>query len=162
MLLCGPSTLTRGEREMIATFVSAGNECAFCCASHRAVAAQHLGGDYALVDAVKRDPAAAPISPKLKALLAIADRVRVDGKDVSDEDIAAARRAGATDLEIHDTVLISAAFCMFNRYVDGLAAWTPDDSHAYEEMGRRIVHEGYVRPAGARSASAAVDVQRRR
>jgi uncharacterized peroxidase-related enzyme len=145
VLLRGPSTLTSGEREMIAAFVSAGNECAFCCASHRAAAAHHLDGDYALVDAVKRDPASAPISAKLKALLAIADRVRVDGKQVNEENVEAARLAGATDLEIHDTVLIAAAFCMFNRYVDGLATWTPDDSTAYEEMGRRIAKEGYLR-----------------
>jgi uncharacterized peroxidase-related enzyme len=145
VLLRGPSTLTSGEREMIAAFVSAGNECAFCCASHRAAAAHHLGGDYTLVDAVKRDPAAAPISAKLRALLAIAERVRVDGKQVRTEDIEVARRAGASDLEIHDTVLIAAAFCMFNRYVDGLAAWTPDDSVVYDEMGRRIAEQGYLR-----------------
>ena len=149
MLLRGPSTLTRGEREMIAAFVSAGNQCAFCCASHRAVAAHHLNGNYELVDAVKRDPRTAPVSPKLKALLAIADRVRVDGKQVSDADVDVARRAGATDLEIHDTVLIAAAFCMFNRYVDGLATWTPDDSVAYDEMGRRIARDGYLRSAPA-------------
>jgi uncharacterized peroxidase-related enzyme len=155
VLLRGPSTLTRGEREMIASFVSAGNQCAFCCASHRAVAAHHLGGDYELVDAVKRDPRTAPVSAKLKALLELADRVRVDGKQVSGEDVEAARQAGATDLEIHDTVLIAAAFCMFNRYVDGLATWTPDDSVAYDEMGRRIAQEGYLRPA-ARPAPASV------
>jgi uncharacterized peroxidase-related enzyme len=147
---------------MIATFVSAGNECAFCCASHRAVAAQHLGGDYALVDAVKRDPGAAPISAKLKALLAIADRVRVDAKQLSSEDVDAARRVGATDLEIHDTVLIAAAFCMFNRYVDGLATWTPDDSRAYDEMGRRIAEEGYLRQTSPQPAAAGLDAERRR
>jgi uncharacterized peroxidase-related enzyme len=145
VLLRSPSTLTNGEREMIAAFVSAGNDCAFCCASHRAAAAHQLDGDYALVDAVKREPASAPISAKLKALLAIADRVRVDGKQVNEKDVEAARLAGATDLEIHDTVLIAAAFCMFNRYVDGLATWTPDDSRAYDEMGRRIAQEGYLR-----------------
>jgi uncharacterized peroxidase-related enzyme len=145
VLLRGPSTLTSGEREMIAAFVSAGNECAFCCASHRAAAAHYFGGDYTLVDAVKRDPVAAPISAKLRTLLAIAERVRVDGKQVRSEDIEEARRAGASDLEIHDAVLIAAAFCMFNRYVDGLAAWTPDDSVVYDEMGRRIAEQGYLR-----------------
>jgi len=146
---------------MIAAFVSAGNDCAFCCASHRAVAAQYLDGDYALVDAVKRDPGAAPISPKLKTLLAIADRVRVDGKQVSGDDVDAARRAGATDLEIHDTVLIAAAFCMFNRYVDGLATWTPDDSLVYDQMGRRIAQEGYLRPDAPQVAAAGLEADGR-
>jgi len=104
-----------------------------------------LEGGMTLVEEVKRDPASAPISPKLRALLAIAAKVKVDGRSVTSDDVAAARREGATDIEIHDTVLIAAAFCMFNRYVDGLAAWTPDDSVVYDEMGRRIAEEGYLR-----------------
>jgi uncharacterized peroxidase-related enzyme len=147
-LLRGPNTLTSGEREMIATFVSARNDCAFCRDSHRAAAAHHLDGDYELVDAVRRDYQAAPISPKLKALLAIAAKVQESGRQVTGEDVARARTAGATDVEIHDTVLIAAAFCMFNRYVDGLATLTPADPQAYDAMGQRMAHQGYV-PAGA-------------
>jgi uncharacterized peroxidase-related enzyme len=146
VLLRGPNTLTSGEREMIATFVSAGNDCHFCRDSHRAAAAHHLEGDYALVDAVKRDPQTAPISAKLKALLHIADRVRQGGKHVAGADVERARGEGASDREIHDTVLIAAAFCMFNRYVDGLATWTPTDPDAYDLMGQRMAREGYVRP----------------
>jgi uncharacterized peroxidase-related enzyme len=130
---------------MIATFVSSANDCHFCRDSHRAAAAHHLEGNYALVDAVKRDPETAPISDKLKALLNIADRVRQGGKQVSSGDVERARREGATDREIHDTVLIAAAFCMFNRYVDGLATWTPTDPDTYDAMGRRMAREGYVR-----------------
>jgi uncharacterized peroxidase-related enzyme len=147
-LLRGPNTLTSGEREMIATFVSARNDCAFCRDSHRAAAAHHLDGDYELVDAVRRDYQTAPISPKLKALLAIAAKVQESGRQVTGEDVARARTAGATDVEIHDTVLIAAAFCMFNRYVDGLATLTPADPQAYDAMGQRMAHQGYV-PAGA-------------
>jgi uncharacterized peroxidase-related enzyme len=148
VLLRGPSTLTSGEREMIATFVSTRNDCAFCRDSHRAAAAHHLGGNYDLVDAVAGDYQKAPISPKLKALLAIASKVREGGRHVTPEDVARARREGATDVEIHDTVLIAAAFCMFNRYVDGLATLTPADPSAYDAMGRRMAQQGYVR-AGA-------------
>ncbi len=148
VLLRGPNTLSSGEREMIATYVSARNDCAFCRDSHRAAAAHHLGGDYGLVDAVKRDPQSAPISSKLKALLAIAGKVQQGGKQVTSDDVARARAEGATDREIHDAVLIAAAFCMFNRYVDGLATWTPTDGHAYDEMGQRMAKQGYVR-AGA-------------
>ena len=72
--------------------------------------------------------------------------MRTDGRSVSDSDVAEARRHGATDNEIHDTVLIAAAFCMYNRYVDGLATWTPTDPRAYDEMGERIVEHGYLRP----------------
>ncbi len=143
-LLRGPSTLTRAEREMIAAFVSARNECRFCHASHRAAAAHHQGGDYAVVDAVGRDYASAPVSAKMKALLAIAAKVQTGGTQVQTADVERARAEGATDVEIHDTVLIAAAFCMYNRYVDGLATWTPTDDAAYDEMGRRMAHQGYV------------------
>ncbi|MEQ1575129.1 MAG: peroxidase-related enzyme [Vicinamibacterales bacterium] len=146
VLLRGPNTLTSGEREMIATFVSSRNDCDFCQASHRAAAAHHLEGDYDLVDAVRRDYESAPISSKLKALLAVADKVREGGKQVTSVHIERARSEGATDTEIHDTVLIAAAFCMFNRYVDGLATWTPTDPQAYHQMGERMARQGYVRP----------------
>jgi uncharacterized peroxidase-related enzyme len=147
VLLRGPSTLTSGEREMIATLVSARNDCYFCQTSHRAAAAHHLSGNYALVDAVRADYQSAPVSPKLKALLAIAAKVQRSGKNVTSEDIAQARQEGATDLEIHDTVLIAAAFCMYNRYVDGLATVTPVDPRQYDEMGALMAKEGYVRTA---------------
>jgi uncharacterized peroxidase-related enzyme len=152
VLLRGPSTLTSGEREMIATFVSTRNDCYFCQTSHRAAAAHHLGGDYGLVDAVRFDYQSAPVSAKLKALLAIAGKVQQGGKNVTSEDVARARDEGATDLEIHDTVLIAAAFCMYNRYVDGLATFTPKDEKLYDEMGSHMANEGYVRasePAAA-------------
>jgi uncharacterized peroxidase-related enzyme len=145
VLLRGPSSLTSGEREMIATLVSDRNDCHFCQASHRAAAAHHLGGDYAIVDAVKRDFQTAPVSAKLKTLMAIAAKVQESGKQVTASDIERARSAGATDIEIHDAVLIAAAFSMFNRYVDGLATFTPRDDAAYDEMGQRMAHEGYVR-----------------
>jgi uncharacterized peroxidase-related enzyme len=152
VLLRGPSSLTSGEREMIATFVSTRNDCYFCQTSHRAAAAHHLGGDYELVDAVRADYRNAPVSPKLKALLAVAAKVQQSGKNVTTEDIAEARKEGATDLEIHDVVLIAAAFCMFNRYVDGLATFTPTDQRLYDDMGARLAAQGYT--AGATDAAA--------
>jgi uncharacterized peroxidase-related enzyme len=145
VLLRGPNSLTSAEREMIAAFVSDRNDCHFCHFSHRAAAAHHMSGSYAVVDAVKRDYQSAPVSPKLKALLAIAAKVQASGKDVMAGDIERARHEGATDREIHDAVLIAAAFCMFNRYVDGLATLTPTDEQAYDVMGQRMAKEGYVR-----------------
>ena len=144
VLLRGPSTLSSGEREMIAAFVSSRNDCEFCHASHRAAAAHHLAGNYDVVDAVKRDPQTAPITSKLKALLAIAGKVQQGGNYVTGADIEHARTEGATDLEIHDTVLIAAAFCMYNRYVDGLATFTPSDASLYDQMGQRMANQGYV------------------
>ncbi len=152
ILLRGPGTLSSGEREMIATFVSSRNDCHFCQASHRAAAAHQLGGNYELVDAVRGDYRNAPVSEKLKALLTIAARVQESGRNVTGEDIARARAEGATDLEIHDTVLIAAAFCMYNRYVDGLATFTPVDERAYDEMGARLATQGYT--AGMADAAA--------
>jgi len=155
ILLRGPSSLSSAEREMIATFVSTRNDCYFCQTSHRAAAAHHAGGDYALVDAVRFDYQNAPVSAKLKTLLAIAGKVQEAGKNVTPEDIRRARQEGATDLEIHDTVLIAAAFCMYNRYVDGLATYTPmDKPELYDEMGARMAHYGYTTPAGNAAATA--------
>lgn len=144
VLLRGPNSLTSGEREMIATFVSTRNDCHFCQASHRAAAAHHLDGNYALVDAVRHDPETAPVSAKLKALLTIAGQVQQGGTCVTGEAVGIARAAGATDMEIHDAVLIAAAFCMYNRYVDGLATWTPVGHEAYDAMGQRLARQGYV------------------
>jgi uncharacterized peroxidase-related enzyme len=146
ILLHEPHSLTPGERELIATYVSSRNCTYFCAASHGAAAASHLG-DSAIVEAVKTDFLTAPVSAKLKALLAIAGKVQQDGKLVTSADVDAARREGATDLEIHDTVLIAAAFSMYNRYVDGLATWQPENTEMYAQMGARLAAQGYRTPA---------------
>jgi uncharacterized peroxidase-related enzyme len=154
ILLRGPSTLSPSERELIATYVSSRNDCYFCQTVHGAVAAHHLGGDEQLVLEVKRAPAEAEISDKLKALLAIAGKVQAGGKSVLPDDVRRAREAGASDREIHDTVLIAAAFCMYNRYVDGLATWAPDDPELYRQQGARLAQQGYVAVTkGATAAS---------
>ncbi|GII01881.1 carboxymuconolactone decarboxylase family protein [Planobispora takensis] len=147
VLLRGESTLTRGERELIAAYVSGLNECRFCCSSHSAFAAAQLPEGMELVEQVRADPAGAPIPAKLKALLAIAGAVQRSGRAVTEDLILSARREGATDVEIHDTVLIAAAFCMFNRYVDGLGTFAPDDPAAYAAMAEVIVTAGYAREA---------------
>jgi uncharacterized peroxidase-related enzyme len=147
VLLTGPHTLTPAEREMIATYTSSQNDCFYCQTCHGSTAAQHLGGsdaDYDLIAEMKRDYQATPISPKMKALLAIAGQVQKGGKHVTTEDIDRARQHGATDKEIHDTVLIAAAFCMFNRYVDGLATWQPTDPEIYREIGKMTSQLGYA------------------
>ncbi len=144
VLLHGPHSLTLGERELIATFVSSRNCTQFCHNIHGAIAAAHLGGNEELVRQVKVDYLQAEISPKLKALLNIAGKVQQDGKLVTAADVEAARKQGATDLEIHDTVLIAAAFCMYNRYVDGLGTDQPADPAFYRERGKRVAREGYV------------------
>jgi uncharacterized peroxidase-related enzyme len=147
-LLRGPSSLSSADRETIAAYVSSRNECRFCQLSHSAAAAEHLGGSdahYALIESVKADLDSASVAPKLRSLLRIAGKVQQGGKQVTSADIAAAREQGATDLDIHDAVLVAAAFCMYNRYVDGLATWQPDDPNSYRPMGKRMAHEGYVR-----------------
>jgi uncharacterized peroxidase-related enzyme len=135
-------TLSAGERELIAAYVSSLNKCKYCTGAHGAIAAHHLH-DAPLVQAVLENVATAPVSKKMKALLGIAAKVQVGGKEVSTADVEAARKEGATDIEIHDTVLIAAAFCMFNRYVDGLATWAPDDQSVYERIGKQRAEEGY-------------------
>lgn len=142
-LLHGESPLTKGERELIAAFVSHGNLCKFCTMSHAAAARHHYGSDADIVDAVVYRSDHSVVSPKMQALLVIAEKVRKGGRIVTDADVAAARSEGAVDRDIHDAVLISAAFCMFNRYVDGLQALTPQEPEAYVEMGKRMAEQGY-------------------
>jgi uncharacterized peroxidase-related enzyme len=154
VLLHSANTLTPGERELIAAYVSSLNSCTFCHASHAAIAACHLGDETSVGEAV-REPETANISAKLKALLNIAAKVQQGGRSVLVKDISRARKQGATDVEIHDTVLIAAAFCMYNRYVDGLAAWTPTDAEGYRERARLVAAHGYsasLPSGGARSA----------
>jgi uncharacterized peroxidase-related enzyme len=143
ILLHHPGSLPPGERELIATFVSARNCTTFCALSHGASAANQLG-DASVVESVKTNYLAAPISEKLRALLTIAGKVQQDGKLVTELDVNTARTLGATDLEIHDTVLIAAAFSMYNRYVDGLGTVQPTDPGMYEQMGKHLAENGYT------------------
>lgn len=145
MVLRGPSPLTSGEREIIASYVSHQNNCHFCHTSHGASAAHHFDGDLSLIDEIKKDFPNTDISPKLRALLDLAKIVQVSGSNVQQKDVDAAKQAGASDQEIHDTVLIAAAFCMYNRYVDGLGTWAPEENEDYDEMGKMMAHEGYTR-----------------
>ena len=145
-LLRGPSSLTPAEREVIATYVSSQNGCVFCMSSHGAAARALLGPDAGIVDEVKTGFEQATISEKLKALLVIAGKVQQGGRRVSEVDVARARAAGADDKAVHDTVLVAAAFCMYNRYVDGLATLIPDPA-AYEPMGVGLAQNGYLNNA---------------
>ncbi|MEW2476737.1 carboxymuconolactone decarboxylase family protein [Micromonospora gifhornensis] len=142
-LLRGPLSLPTADRELIAAYVSGLNECTYCCSAHSAFAAALLDEGMSLVDQVRADPATAPISAKLRALLHVAGAVQRSGRDVTTELVDAARTEGATDEEIHDTVLIAAAFCMVNRYVDGLGTFAPSDPKFYDETARRVISVGY-------------------
>lgn len=143
-LLRGPNTLTEAERELIATVVSNGNQCSFCTAAHTA-AADVLLGEHETSEKVKQDISTAPVSEKMKALLTIALHVQQSGKAVTTASVQHAKEMGATDTEIHDTVLIAALFCLYNRYVDGLATITPTDPNFYQGLGERLFKHGYNR-----------------
>jgi uncharacterized peroxidase-related enzyme len=143
ILLRGPSTLSEGERELIATVVSHGNECAFCTAAHTS-AADLLLDDNSIAHNAKHDPDAAAVSEKMKALLNIARAVQKSGKLVTTQLVQEARSQGATDLELHDTVLIAALFSLYNRYVDGLASVTPADPAFYNRLGNILKEKGYL------------------
>lgn len=143
-LLIETSPLSSGERELIASYVSYLNNCEFCHLSHAAAANAHLNDGGKAIECVVKDIDTAAVSDKLKSLLRIAAKVQRGGKNVSNEDVQTAKAAGANDEEIHDTVLIAAAFCMFNRYVDGLGT-TPARKEEYAEMGKRMA-KGYKMP----------------
>jgi len=144
ILLRGENTLTRGERELIGSYVSYLNGCFYCQHAHGSLAQHYLGCDVAFIERVKDDYRKADLPAKLKALLSIAGSVQKGGQEVTPDQIGEARNQGATDREIHDTVLIAAAFCMFNRYVDGLATWSPEDEEYYVERAPRRAEEGYA------------------
>lgn len=144
ILLRGSSSLSEGERELIATVVSYRNECKFCATAHTA-AADILLGEETTSRKVKEDITTAPVSDKMKALLTIAAHVQEGGKKVTAESVQKAKDAGATDIEIHDTVLIAALFCLYNRYVDGLSTVTPADPSFYKGLGERLKNHGYNR-----------------
>ncbi|WP_189332381.1 carboxymuconolactone decarboxylase family protein [Actinoplanes ianthinogenes] len=151
VLLRAPNSLPAAERELIAAYVSGLNECVFCCSSHTAFAvAQYAAADVtdgaSIVAQARADLDTAPIPAKLKALLRIAGAVQQTGRAVTPELVDAARATGATDVELHDTVLIAAAFCMFNRYVDGLGTFAPQAPEDYTPMAHRIVEQGYGIP----------------
>jgi uncharacterized peroxidase-related enzyme len=139
------STLTPGERELIATYTSSLNHCKYCANTHGAIAKHQLGGNESVVqDILHQDVNTADVSDKLKVLLHIVAKVQQDGRSVTTDDIVTAKEQSATDKEIHDAVLIAAAFCMYNRYVDGLATWAPDDPLVYDAMGKQRATEGYM------------------
>lgn len=137
------NTLSRGERELIGAYVSYLNDCFFCQNVHGAMAGHYLGCNIDQIEQIKQDFKSADLSDKMKALLSIAGSVQKGGKNVSGQQIEEAKNAGATDIEIHDTVLIAAAFCMFNRYVDGLATWAPTDRQFYTNRAPQRALEGY-------------------
>ena len=143
LLLRSDEGLSKAERELIATYVSHLNECFYCDQSHGAIACYYMNGDNKIVEQIRKDFSKAAVSAKLKALLNIAGKVQRGGKYVTSDDVAAAKSAGATDHDIHDTVLIAAAFCLFNRYVDGLAANTPDDLSTYASRAKQVAENGY-------------------
>ena len=138
------NSLSRGERELIGTYVSYLNDCFFCQNVHGALAGHYLQCDINQIDAIKQDFLSAELSDKLKVLLTIAGAVQKSGRQVTQSMIDLAKTAGATDTEIHDTVLIAAAFCMFNRYVDGLGTWAPGDRQFYVDRAPKRAQEGYI------------------
>ena len=143
ILLRDDTGLSRLDRELIGTYVSYLNDCFYCHHSHGEIACIYSGGDRELIDQVRNDYENANISAKLKSLLAIAAKVQQGGKAVASADIENAKKEGASDRDIHDTVLIAAAFCMFNRYVDGLATLTPTDMSSYPLRAKQVVEKGY-------------------
>ncbi len=141
------NSLTKGEREIIAASVSHRNDCHFCHSSHGGAAAAHLNEGVEFLDEIKSGFPHTVISDKLRALIDIAHQVQQGGKKVTEAHVRTARDLGATDKEIHDTVLIAAAFCMYNRYVDGLGTWAPRENGPYMEMGRKLAEQGYLMEA---------------
>jgi uncharacterized peroxidase-related enzyme len=141
------ATLVRAEREMLATAVSAANDCFYCMDSHGAFATAVLERSGAaelvpLIDGVKRGSSEG-FDDKMRALLDIARTVRREPRDLTAADVAAAQAAGATDADVQLAVLIAAAFSMYNRMVEGFRAKTPPTADAYRGRAAEIAEHGY-------------------
>jgi uncharacterized peroxidase-related enzyme len=152
------ATLRRFEREMLATAVSAANDCFFCMDSHGAFATALLERHGAteltpLIDVVKGG-ASDGFDPKMRALLHIARTVRKDPLELTAEDVEAALRAGGTDADVQLAVLIASAFSMYNRLVDGLRARTPAATEAYHARAGEIADNGYSAPPATTPSAA--------
>lgn len=135
--------LSMGEREVIATYVSSLNDCYNCHSIHGEVAQCFYESLPDLISQIKTDFRSAEISDKFKALLSIAGSVQKGGKHVTEAQISKAREEGATDLEIHDTVLIAALFCFYNRYIDGLGIVSKDTPESLKQRGKMMAEQGY-------------------
>jgi uncharacterized peroxidase-related enzyme len=145
------ATLVRAEREMLATAVSAGNDCFYCMDSHGAFATALLEktGDHdrlALIDEIKSGSSSG-LDPKMQALLHISRTVRREPRDLTSADVDAALGAGATDADVQLAVLIAAAFSMYNRMVEGFRARTAPTPEAYRSRAAEIADFGYSSPA---------------
>jgi uncharacterized peroxidase-related enzyme len=150
------ATLRRAEREMIATAVSAGNDCFYCMDSHAAFATELLERDgdtlrAPLLDELKAKSLSS-FDPKLRALLHVAGVVRHNPLELTAADVEVATSAGATDGDVQLAVLIASAFSMYNRLVDGLRAMTPPTTDPYADPARRIADHGYSGPPAASAA----------
>lgn len=146
ILLSADSSLSQAERELIAAYVSSLNGCAFCTQSHAAASRFAYKEKQSIVDDVISRGNSDQLDLKMNILLEVAGKVQQNGKLVSENLIQAAKALGASDLEIHDTVLIAAVFCMFNRYVDGLQTFAPTDRETYAQMGERMIANQYQFP----------------
>jgi uncharacterized peroxidase-related enzyme len=137
-------TFSKAERETIAAYVSYLNHCVFCSESHAAVADFHWKKP-GFSKEVWENLDNAPVSDRLRALLRIAAKVQKAAGTVTKEDVHQALQLGAGEHDVHDTVLIAAAFCMYNRYVDGLGTFAPPrGDRAYLEMGKMLGEGGYI------------------
>ncbi len=151
------ATLRRHEREMLATAVSAANDCFFCMDSHGAFAQVLLERDGAghlvpLIEVLKAGSSEG-LDPKMQALVAIARIVRRDPLRLAEPDVAAAIAAGASDADVQLAVLIASGFSMYNRLVDGFRARTPGSVEAYRERAAEIAERGYSAPSPDRNAA---------
>ena len=135
-------TLSPGERELIADYVSRFNTCKYCCNIHGAMAPRQPVENAGIVKQVLANPETAPVNNKMKALLKIAGEIQSGHGRLASDYIGFYRDKGITGQEIRDVILIADAFCMYNCYVAGLSTWQPDDVELYDKMEERYMREG--------------------
>jgi uncharacterized peroxidase-related enzyme len=137
-----PGPIAPALRELIATYTSSLNNCAFCMRSHAAVTSHLI--DEATVEAVLNDLDSAPISDAEKALLRFTAKVTQDSAHITAKDMEPLHAAGWDDAAIYYAITVAALFNFYNRWVSSSGV------HAVSHEGHRIhgatiAERGYVR-----------------
>lgn len=135
--------LSLGERELIASYISYLNDCRHCQIIHGEIAQCLLNDDDFIMDTLRSNFKELKLNPRINAILNIVKCIHLGGKHVGASQIDAAKKIGITEMEIHDTVLISSMFCMFNRYIDGLGLESTDTELSFKQRAKQIAENGY-------------------
>jgi uncharacterized peroxidase-related enzyme len=125
--------LDRRHKEMLSAFVSAQNQCAYCTDSHGFSFRVQGGSPEALEALMTCHLESEAITPPQRALLDFARKITQNSQSITPADIEALRTAGWSDLQIAETIHVTALFASFNRVVNAFGLPSQDLLANYEK-----------------------------